>query len=185
MSRHQAQLNQLTSHFTGSIAAAPRYSLRLLNYAHIPQMLALQARTGTENIIARDSEYYKEHFRKGHTALGMVNAHGMLVAHALVRSDRHNTTMLNVLVDPEHRGQSLHSKMIDKWLEIATKAGIKTASARIKIDNIASIRNFDKAGMEITKTELSPEDPTRMTYLMTKSLQKPLIRLVECRQVAY
>ncbi len=185
MSRHQAQLNQLTSRFAGAIASAPRYSLRLLNYAHIPQMLALQAHTGTENIIARDAEYYKEHFRKGHTAMGMVDAHGTLVAQALVRSDRHNTTMLNVLVDPEHRGQSLHSKMIDQWLDMATKAGIKTASARIKTDNIASIRNFDKAGMEITKTEPSPEDPERMTYLMTKSLQKPLIRLVAYGQAAH
>lgn len=181
MSKRQAQRQPLTSLFTDSVVTAPVYNMQLLDCAHIAQMLLLQARTGTEQVVERDADYYHNHFQTGQSALGMFDEQGLLVAQALIRGDKHKTTMLNVLVDPDHRGQKLHSRIIDKWLEVATREGIKSATARVRIDNMPSLTNFDKAGMTISKMEPSPEAPEHMTYVMTKSLQKPLVKNAECR----
>lgn len=179
MQRHRATtLNHIGHVFKHATHPARTYSLANLSLADIPAMTALQVRTGADNVIPRDAVYYRDHFSRGHTALGLLDQNGTLVAHALIRTTAENTTMLNVLVDPQHRGQGLHTQMITNWLDAATKAGTKTASARVRVDNTASLRNFDAAGMTISATEPSPEAPHEITYMMMKTLQpKPLAQL--------
>ncbi len=181
MSRYKAKLNPLIPVFTQTAAVARPYLLVSLNASDVPAMAALQTRTGPSQIVPRDADYYSAHFASQHTAIGFVDSNNTLIAHALIRTDRETTTMLNVLVDPLHRGQQLQTQMIRQWLDVATAAGITTATARIRIGNAISLKNFDAAGMVICTTEPSPEEPEAMTHVMKKSLQESTVRNVDFR----
>ena len=181
MSRYKATLYPITPVFL-RFAPAPRaYTLVSLNATDVPAMTALQIRTGPDQVVPRDAEFYRAHFSGGQTAIGFVDANATLIAHALIRINEDVTTMLNVLVDPNHRGQQLHTQMIRHWLDTAKESGITTASARIRTGNTVSLKNFDAAGMMICATEPSPEDASAMTHVMKKSLQETTVRNVDFR----
>ncbi len=162
---------------------AARYYSVLLDARHVPDMDRLQTRCGADNVVLRDAAYYTSHFADGQEAIGMVDAQGQLVAHALIRNHGTDTKMLNVLVDPLHRGQKLHSHMIEEWLEDARSAGFRTATARVRLSAMASFNNFSAAGFESVLQEPSPEAPHEITHLMVKTLPnkapRPRLSLVE------
>ncbi len=184
MSLHRAELDSLTPFFSETAVGTGRYVLVALNPTDVPAMVALQLRTGTDWVVPRNADYYRTHFANDHTAIGFVDSNATLIAHALVRTEGHTTTMMNVLVDPLHRGQQLQKQMIRQWLEAAATAGITTAAARVRLGNDASLKNFDGAGLIICATEPSPEEPGVMTYMMKKSLQQTTVRNLELRPSA-
>lgn len=181
MRTHKANLDNIEPHFAQAVRQV--YCMTKLNSGDVPAMAALQIRTGSENVIPRDADYYRNHFARGETAIGIVDNNGTLIAHALIRTDtdKRSTTMLNVLVDPQHRGHQLHAKMIKCWLEAAAEAGLRTALARVRVDNLASLKNFMAAGMFPGAPEPSPDAPQAMTYLMQKSLRAVTYSYSECR----
>ncbi len=162
-------------------ARAAAYRTVMLDARYVPAMDRLQTRCGTDNVVPRDSAYYAAHFAAAQGAVGIVDEQGALVAHALIRNKGTDTTMLNVLVDPEHRGQRLHNRMIAAWLENASDAGLLTASARVRTTAVASFKNFSTAGFETIREEPSPEAPHEMTHVMQKALpgKTPHLSLVE------
>lgn len=162
-------------------AQAARYYPVNLNARHVPDMDRLQTRCGADNVVPRDAAFYTAHFADGQEAIGMVDCQGKLVAHALIRTHGTNTKMFNVLVDPQHRGQRLHSQMIDEWLESAYDTGCHTASARVRLSAATSYKNFDAAGFKSMRVEPSPDAPHEMTHVMVKALipQAPRLMLVE------
>jgi ribosomal protein S18 acetylase RimI-like enzyme len=143
-------------------------------------MAALQLRCGNDNVVPRDAEYYSAHFAAGHGAIGIFDNNGVLVGHSLTREADGNSTTFNVLVDPQHRGQRLHTRMIDKWLEDATHKGLQSVSARVRVDNYASLKNFEAAGMSRVAEEPSPDAPEHMTYWLKKSLRPTYIASYAC-----
>ena len=181
MSNYKARRHSLISAFAQAAPAPRCYNLTLLNDSDVAAMTALQIRTGPDQVVPRDGDFYRTHFAAGHTAIGFVDAHATLIAQALIRTNDDTTTILNVLVDPLHRGQQLQIQMIQKWLDTATQSGIKTATARIRIGNDVSLKNFAMAGLTICATEPSPEEPHAMTHVMKKSLQETKVRHVDFR----
>lgn len=161
-------------------AKAARYYPVELTAQHVIAMNALQTRCGSENVVPRDSAYYRAHFAQGQQALGLVDDQGRLVAHALIRNQGLETRMLNVLVDPDHRGQGLHKRMIEDWLDAASEAGYLRATARVRLTATASFKNFSAAGFESILREPSPDEPHEMTDLMAKALPPhPLLPLIK------
>jgi ribosomal protein S18 acetylase RimI-like enzyme len=142
----------------------------ILDARHVPDMDRLQTHCGADNVVPRDAAFYTAHFADGQEAIGMIDAQGQLVAHALIRNHGTDTKMLNVLVDPQHRGQKLHGQMIDEWLGSAHEAGFHTASARVRLSATASFKNFSAAGFESVRVEPSPEAPHEITHVMVKPL---------------
>lgn len=163
---HQPQRTAICVTF----AQAAQYYIVTLDAHHVPAMDRLQMRCGSENVVPRDAAYYTAHFAGGQEAIGMVDKQGTLVAHALIRNHGRSTKMLNVLVDPEHRGQKLHTRMIDEWLENAGNNGLRLAAARVRPSAVASFRNFSAAGFESIRQEPSPDAPHEMTHVMVKRL---------------
>ncbi len=162
-------------------AQAAQYTPVILDARHVPDMDSLQTRCGPENVVPRDAAYYTSHFADGQEAIGMVDAQGQLVAHALIRNHGRSTKMLNVLVDPAHRGQKLHTQMINEWLENARDSGFRLATARVRPSAMASFKNFSAAGFESVRQEPSPDAPHEMTHVMVKRLpvNVPYLSLVE------
>ena len=157
------------------------YYTAILDARHVRDMDRLQTRCGTDNVVPRDAAYYAAHFAQGHEAIGMLDAQGQLVAHALVRHHGTDTKMMNVLVDPQHRGHKLHARMINEWLENAYDAGLRTATARVRLSAVASFKNFCAAGFESVQIEPSPEAPHEVTHVMVKTIpaKAPRLMLVE------
>lgn len=181
MSHFKARRYSLSPVFTQAALTSRRYTLVLLNNSDVAAMTALQIRTGPDQVVPRNSNFYRTHFATGHTAIGFVDTNATLIAHALIRTNDDTTMILNMLVDPLHRGQQLQIQMIQQWLEAATQSGIKTATARIRTGNDVSLRNFDMGGLTICATEPSPEEPHAMTHVMKKSLQETTVRNIDFR----
>lgn len=162
-------------------AQAAQYYPVILDARHVPDMDRLQTRCGADNVVPRDAAFYTAHFADGQEAIGMVDSQGQLVAHALIRNHGRSTKMLNVLVDPEHRGHKLHAQMIDEWLADAHQAGLRLATARVRPSAVASFKNFSAAGFESVRLEPSPDAPYEMTHVMVKRLpvRAPRLSLVE------
>lgn len=171
MKKHSATLTTIDPIFVQAASADHQYRCLNLGHSDVPAMAALQLRCGADNVVPRDADYYRDHFSNGHDAVGLFDSQGVLIAHALVRNAKGVTTMLNVLVDPQHRGQRLQGRMMESWMDTATRNGLQTASARVRIDNIASLKNFLSAGFTPVLEEPSPEAPDCMTYVVQKSLQ--------------
>lgn len=150
---------------------AAQYYPVVLNTLDVSAMDRLQARCGHENVVPRDAAFYNDHFAQNQTAIGMVDKQGQLVAHALIRNHGTETKMLNVLVDPAHRGQGLHKRMIEDWLDAAAQEGFTSATARVRLSAVASFKNFSAAGFESVLREPSPDAPHEMTDVMVKSLR--------------
>lgn len=174
MRKRRARLETIDPIFLQASQPATSYTKITLGADDVHAMSALQTRCGPDNVVPRDMGYYESHFAAGHSAIGIVDGNGTLIAHALIRSDNKNTSMLNVLVDPQHRGQQLQKQMVELWLADATRQGIQTASARVRLSAGASFKNFANAGLNVVAEEPSPEAPHHMTYLMQKSLQPTL-----------
>ncbi|QQG35928.1 MAG: GNAT family N-acetyltransferase [Micavibrio aeruginosavorus] len=148
--------------------ASGAYRMVLLGIDDVPCMVALQDRTGCENIVPRTIDYYYTHLFTGQCALGIRDSEGVLVAQGLIKCDGGGSLIQNVLVDPAHRGQKLSSRLITQWLELLKESGIGFAQARVRIDNHSSLHNFLACGMDITQTIPSPEDPRYMVHVLTK-----------------
>lgn len=187
MQKYRAPLTTIDPIFIDAATGMDAYRLLPLGYADVPAMAALQTRCGPDNVVPRDADYYRQHFANGHSAVGIFDMQGVLVAHSLVRNIDGNSTMLNVLVDPQHRGQRLQSRMVAQWLDEAARAGCQTASARVRVLGNVSLHNFENAGLQRVAEEPSPEAPEHMTYLLQKSLQPTYIpvRIAEHKPTAF
>ena len=150
---------------------AALYDLRPLNQTHIAEMLALQNKGGDGNIIIRDSAYYEDHFHSGKSAIGMFASDGALAAHALIHTNGNTTLLQNVVTHPEHRGQGLMPKLVAHWLETSAAAGYGLAETRVRPTAPTSLKRFIEAGLQITETRPSPEDPSKTVHVLQMSLQ--------------
>lgn len=175
MRSHRAQY-KISAPFVQVAAQISSYSLISLNTDDVSSMVALQLRCGTKNVVARNADFYHAHFEDGHTAIGFIDHRGALVAHALIINHSKDTKILNVLVDPQHRGQGMQLKMIHSWLDTAYQNGLSTATAFVRVDNTTSFDNFVKVGMAITETKPSPEEPYHMIHVMKRPLQSWPVR---------
>lgn len=151
------------------------YCMVQLGIEDVPCMVALQDRTGCENIVPRTSDYYYTHLFMGQCALGIRDGAGTLVAQGLIKCEDDTSLIQNVLVDPQHRGHKLSSHLITQWLEMVKESGITYAQARVRVDNHASLHNFIACGMDITQTVPSPEDPRHLVHVLGKMMK------TECR----
>lgn len=170
-SRPVSLSKSLSKSLSETFTKAAQYYPVSLGIQQIPAMSKLQQRCGAENVVERDQVYYNKHFAQGHTAVGMIDEEGQLVAHALIAHQGDETRMLNVLVDPAHRGQGLHKRMIKDWLTFASQQGYSQAAARVRLSAVASFKNFSAAGFESVRREPSPDAPHEMTDFMVKPLQ--------------
>ncbi len=147
------------------------YDLRMLDQTHIAAMLALQDQGGDGNIIVRDGAYYEDHFHDGKSAIGMFASDGTLAAHALIHTNGNTTLLQNVVTHPEHRGHGLMPKLIAHWLETSAAAGYGLAETRVRPTAPTSLRRFIEAGLQITETKPSPEDPSKTVHVLQMPLQ--------------
>lgn len=173
VTRHQSDdITTTTDPFNISARA---YEIATLGIEDVPSMVALQDRTGTEGIIARTQDYYYSHLMMGNLAIGVRDSEGVLVGHALIKDYEGTSLIQNVLVDPAHRGQKLAGRLINSWLDIAQMQGVELAQARVRPENLASLKAFQACGLEITATYPSPENPHHMVHILTKDIKPGFI----------
>lgn len=148
------------------------YDLRVLNQTHIADMLLLQDQGGDGNIIVRDGAYYEDHFDSGKSAIGMFAPDGTLAAHALIHTNGTTTLLQNVVTHPGHRGCGLMPKLVAHWLETSAAAGYSMAETRVRPTAPVSLKRFIEAGLQITETKPSPEDPSKLVHVLQMPLQQ-------------
>lgn len=158
------------------LGTAGAHTLIALDERYIPAMLALQEAGGDGQIVERDYNTLRAHFQAGHSAIGVYDGHKLL-AQALIRTDtlsdtfKKQTTMGGVVVAPEARGQGLMDLMVATWLRRATRDGIDTAHARVRVGNEKSWAGFMRHALAITAVGASPDHPHEQVYFMHRPLQ--------------
>lgn len=72
----------------------------------------------------------------------------------VVRIEGFEPSIIGVTVAPNHRGEGLSSKIIRSACSTFRKKTDSSILAYIKLDNIPSLKAFEKAGFEFFKTDL-------------------------------
>ena len=165
------------------LAAMP-YALLQLDLGNVDSILDLQSRVSGDNTIQRDKGYLSAHFNNGHSALGVLHG-SKLVGHALMTQDvvysdqsvNHapalsytQNTISMFLIDPEHAGKGLGSRILQAWEAAAKATGADVLHARVKASNQAGYKRFNKMGLETQYQAPSPDDAQRIVSYMYKSL---------------
>ena len=84
----------------------------------------------------------------------------------VVRFDMKKENVIGISISPDFRGQGLGSRLIAKGLKYLekTKPEIKKITAYIKVDNIASIKTFEKSGFRLDQS-LSVDGYKALKYI--------------------
>lgn len=154
-------------------ATTGTYSLRVLDGGDIKDMIALQERVGSDDIIKKTASVLAAHFNAGHTALG-IEKDGALVAQTTIKADPmlpQTATIGFMMTDPAHRGQGLNDMLVGKALTHMGYNGFMVAQARVKIDNSSTAwKKFEKHGFSIIGQGESPDQKGRQVYTLQKTL---------------
>jgi ribosomal protein S18 acetylase RimI-like enzyme len=174
------------------------YTLFLQTPGNINAILGLQDKvfdglTAEEQafLLRKNRQFFEGHFHGDNLVLGVMHE-GKLIAQSIVTnpsaaspktgmtdmaldvpSDK-VTVLQGVVVDPEYRGNSLMTIMVDAWLAIAKEQGRTTAIAEVAVDNFYSWTVFMKEGLAIQSIGTDPADGTEVYNLSAKVA--PLIR---------
>lgn len=87
------------------------------------------------NSIARDGEIFYVEFDHGHAYLSLMRVEGA-------------AEVIDLYVEPEHRGKGLGSAYLAQLVSLAREKGAACIVAHVREDNVASMRAFEGIGFE-------------------------------------
>ena len=166
----------------------PYPSVLRLDRAWIDDMLALQAQAADGQLITRSRADLESLFDAGHTALGMINENGELIAQAAIRFNVNLPGILQrqfhkasyggegqaligfVMSHPDYRGRGLMADIIADCLDECRSKGQSDAHARVRYGSEGSLKNFLRQDFIILAMGPSPEDQTKLVSFVHRPL---------------
>lgn len=150
------------------------FTVRTAGMADLPRLVALSRITQTEHA-ARLPDHFSEHddpfstqiyrrILKGELegAIFVATRGELILGHAGFHiwpfpapENRHArvATVLDLTIDPEHRGQGLGRVLLDRLLDAARQAGATSVHAQVWRENPASAALFETSGFDRSYTE--------------------------------